>query len=80
MTEQLYQFVNKSGHCFEDYQKIGVCESEKNYHGTVGAMLRASHDGKHDFSVGDAMCFRDELQEAGFEWNKDFYMRKVIKE
>lgn len=77
MDEQMYRFVDKSGHCFEDYQAMGDCESDKKYHDMVGAMLRASHDGKHDFSVGDAMCFRDELQEAGFKWNKDFYMVKL---
>jgi len=28
-------------------------------------------------SVGDAMVARDELQEAGFEWGKDFYLKKI---
>ena len=26
---------------------------------------------------GDALVARDELQEAGFEWGKDFYLKKV---
>lgn len=78
--EQMYRFINKSGHCFEDYQKMGESECDKDYHDSVGAMLRASHDGKHDFSVGDFLCFRDELQEAGFVWGVDFYAKKVHQE
>ena len=70
----MYRFIDKSGHCFEDYQEI---EDDTLYHDTVGAMLRVSNDGKHDFSVGDMLCFRDELQDAGFVWGVDFYVRKV---
>lgn len=75
--EQMYRFFDKSGHCFEDFQKMGEDDGDKRYHDGIGAFLRASNNGEHDFSVGDAMCFRDELQEAGFEWGKDFYMTKV---
>lgn len=75
--EQLYKFVDKSGHCFEDFQKREASESGKKYYNMIGAMLRVSNDGDHDFSVGDMLCFRDELQEAGYEWGKDFYVVKV---
>jgi len=27
-------------------------------------------------TIGDAMVAKDELQEAGFEWGKDFYLKK----
>ena len=77
MDEQMYRFTDKSGHCFEDFQGMGEDDCDKRYHDSIGAMLRASNNGEHDFSVGDAMVFRDELQEAGFEWGKDFYMKKV---
>ena len=31
-------------------------------------------------SQGDALVARDELQEAGFEWGKDFYLKKVAEQ
>ncbi len=74
--EQMYRFVDKTN-CFEKFQGIGEDEADKSYHDWVGAMLRASNNGEHDFSGGDAMAFRDELTDAGFEWGKDFYMRKI---
>ncbi len=77
MEEQLYQFVDKTGECFEAYQSLGEDESDKRYHDHIGAMLRASHHGEHTFCVGDMMCFKDELVEAGFKWGVDFYVRKV---
>lgn len=73
-TEQLYQFIDKSGHCFKDYQNL---EDDTDYHNIVGALLRASNDGDKTFTVGDMMCFRDELQEADFKWGVDFYIKKV---
>ena len=75
--EQMYRFVDKSGHCFKDFQKMGSDEADRRYHDLVGAGLRASNDGKHDFSVGDMFAFRDELRGAGFEWGKDFYIKIV---
>ncbi len=78
--EQMYRFIDKSGHCFEDFQIEKSCptsESEDSYRDMVGAMLRASNNGEHDFSVGDMFCFRDELVTAGFVLNTDFYMKKV---
>ena len=75
-NEQMYRFVDKSN-CFVKFQNIGEDEGDKRYHDRVGAMLRASNNGEHEFSVGDAMVFRDELIDAGFEWGRDFYMKKV---
>lgn len=74
--EQLYRFVDKSD-CFEKFQHIGENAGDKKYHDSVGALLRASNNREHDFCVGDAMVFRDELIDAGFVWGKDFYMKKV---
>ena len=90
--EQLYIFVDKTGRCFEDFQtssdtapkdeidkiiakEVGdeVNDGEKFYRDRVGAMMR----GGEQFSVGDMLAFRDDLTEAGFEWGKDFYVRKV---
>ncbi len=75
--EQMYRFVDKTGKCFEAFQGMGENDVDKEYHDMIGAWLRGSNDGNRDFTVGDAMVFRDELQEAGFEWGKDFYMKKV---
>ena len=79
MSEQMYKFIDKTGHCFEDFQDLGNPEDEGDirYHDNIGAMLRASNNGEHDFSVGDMLVFRDELQEAGYEWGKDFFVKKV---
>lgn len=91
MDEQLYIFVDRTGHCFEDFQTsiqtvsdeidkivdkaVGVKndDGEKRYRDRVGAMLR----GGCEFSVGDMLAFRDDLTDAGFEWGKDFYVKKV---
>jgi len=75
--EQLYQFVDKSGKCFESFQDMGDNKFDKRYHDYIGAALRASHHGEHFFIVGDMLVFRDELVEAGFKWGIDFYVRKV---
>lgn len=75
MEEQLYEFVDKSGHCFDDFADI---EDDTDYHKSVAALLRASDAGNRTFWVGDMFCFRDELQEAGFVWGKDFYAKKVF--
>ena len=76
MNEQMYRFIDLSGHCFEDYQKIGEDDCDKRYHDGIGAHLRASNDGDHVFSIGDMMCFRDELQDVGFKFGKDFVVKK----
>ena len=74
MDEQLYIFVDKSGHCFDDFAKV---EDSTDYHRFIAALLKSSNDGEHTFTVGDMMCFRDELKEDGFEWGVDFYVKKV---
>ena len=78
--ETKYRFIDKSGHCFEDFQKAckGSGGGEDRYRDFVGAMLRASNNGEHDFTVGDMMCFKSELQEAGYKWGTDFFVRKIM--
>lgn len=79
--EQYYLFVDKTGHCFEDFQKKGNDENgERTYNDHVGAMLRASHHDGYTFCVGDMLAFRDDLTDAGFEWGVDFYVKKVDKD
>ena len=70
IDEQLYIFVDKSGHCFEDFQDK---DDGSGYNDRIGAMMRAGCK----FSVGDMLVFRDELKDAGFEWGTDFYIKKV---
>lgn len=42
-----------------------------------GAALNAAFISKGWFeTAGDMLCFRDQIQKAGFEWGKDFYMKK----
>jgi hypothetical protein len=87
-SEQKYKFIDKTGHCFEDFQKStkhkqedeidkfldnSDNDGEKFYRDHVGAMLRAGKE----FSVGDMFCFRDDLTDAGFIWGTDFYVIKV---
>jgi len=74
MNEQLYIFIDKTGHCFEDFQSLKVNdECHSHYNDCVGAMLR----GGEKFTVGDMLAFKDDLVNAGFEWGTDFYVRKV---
>lgn len=92
MDEQLYIFVDKTGHCFKDFQTstrtkpqdeidkivdkaLGDTSDngERCYRDRVGAMMR----GGCEFTVGDMLAFRDDLTNAGFEWGKDFYVKKV---
>lgn len=77
MPEQMYRFIDKTGHCFEDFQTRSDDEWDGEYNDTVGAMLRASNDGKLDFTVGDMMCFKEELEESGNVWGTDFFVKKV---
>lgn len=75
VDEQLYIFVDKSGHCFEDFQDGGgENEGEQRYRDHVGAWMRSNKK----FSVGDMLAFRDDLTNAGFKWGKDFYVKKVL--
>lgn len=73
--EQYYLFVDKTGLCFEDFQGTEVEGCHRNYNSLVGAWLRAGRK----FTVGDMMCFKDDLVEAGFKWGTDFYVKKVDK-
>lgn len=73
-TEQLYTFVDKTGHCFEDFQNIGDKNNgERKYNDCIGAMLR----GGKEFIVGNMLAFRDDLTNAGFKWGIDFYVKRV---
>lgn len=73
-NEQYYLFMDKTGHCFEDFQKMGNEEDgERVYHDFVGALMRSGHK----FTVGDMLCFRDDLTQTGFKWEIDFYVKKV---
>jgi len=71
--EQLYLFVDVTGHCFEDFQGKGDNNGERSYNDYVGALLR----GGRKFIVGDMLAFRDDLFVAGFVWGEDFYVKKV---
>jgi len=70
--EQYYLFVDKTGHCFEDFQNI---EDGCGYNALIGAYLQ----GGRKFIVGDMLVFRDDLTDAGFRWGVDFYVKKVDK-
>lgn len=65
--EQLYQFVDKTGRCFDDFAIID------EYTAHIASWL---HLGKK-FIVGDMLVFRDDLINAGFKWGVDFYAQKV---
>ena len=82
--EQLYVFVDKSGHCFDDFQTTKNCDecfnkrdcnncSLRRYNGVVGAFFK----GGRKFTVGDMLAFKQDLLDAGFKWGVDFYVRKV---
>ena len=72
-NEQYYLFVDKTGHCFEDFGNIN---DGLGYNALIGAYLR----GGRKFIVGDMMAFRDDLIGAGFKWGIDFYVKKVDKD
>ncbi len=76
-NEQYYLFVDKTGHCFEDFQS-GKVDNDclGRYNDLIGAYLRVGRK----FTVGDMLCFRDDLTEAGFKWGIDFYAKKVDKD
>ena len=67
--EQMYQFIDKSGTCFDDFAAI---KDDTDYHKMVASMLSTK-----EFSAGDMLAFRDELQADGFEWGVDFYVKKI---
>lgn len=75
MSEEEYEyfFIDKSGHCFDDFANK---EDDTDYHKMVASLLASRQEAGHGFSVGDMLCFRDELQEDGFQWGIDFYVKK----
>jgi hypothetical protein len=75
MEDFEYVFIDKSGHCFVDFANV---KDDTEYHRFVAALLTASSKGEHTFTVGDMLCFRDELVEAGCVWGTDFYVRKQM--
>lgn len=46
---------------------------------TCCCLIAAASERGEPVEQGDALVARDELQEAGFEWGKDFYLKKVGK-
>jgi len=73
--EQYYLFVDKTGHCFEDFQDMGENDCTRRYNDLIGAWLR----GGRKFTVGDMLAFRDDLTDVGFKWGVDFFVKKVDK-
>ena len=75
--EQYYLFVDKTGHCFADFQKKGNAENgQRDYNALVGAWMACGRK----FCVGDMLAFRDDLTAEGFKWGIDFYVKKVDKD
>jgi len=93
MDEQLYIFVDKTGHCFEDFRTSHIMTKPLD---DIDKIVNRHLDGITDegekhyrnivgamlqagrkFSVGDMFAFRDDLTEAGFVWGKDFYVKKI---
>ena len=68
MPESRYIFYDKTGKCFDKFAKID------DYHSFI---VRAFLKPHKSMSVGDMMCFRDGLIQAGFKWDKDFYITRV---
>lgn len=88
MEEQRYKFVDITGKCFESFQMLENCEEcfnerkcddcgVRRYNDSVGALLRASNNDEHFFSVGDMMVFKQDLLDAGFKWGIDFCVKKI---
>ncbi len=93
-NEQYYLFVDKTGHCFEDFQTSTRTEPQDEIDKIVGKALGGTSDngeryyrdrvgammrGGCKFIVGDMLAFRDDLTQAGFRWGVDFFVRKVDK-
>lgn len=72
IKEQLYQFVDKSG-CFERFQNSGNNIGKQNYRNVIGVWLKKDKN----FTVGDMLAIRDDLENAGFKWGIDFYVKKI---
>ncbi len=74
--EKRYRFIDKSGDCFSSFQDM---DEGDGYRDHVGRMLRASDAGEYDFCIGDIVVFIDELKDAGFKWETDFFVKKKEK-
>ena len=46
---------------------------------TCCCLIAAKSKRGEPVSQGDALVARDELEQAGFEWGKDFYLKKVAE-
>ena len=59
----------------------GRCRSsiEEGFYGHPVARLIGTEDKLPPSCDGDAFVIRDELQEAGFVWSRDFYIRKLTE-
>ncbi len=44
---------------------------------TCCCLIAAASERGEPVEQGDALVARDELQDAGFVWGKDFYLKKV---
>lgn len=91
--EQLYIFIDKTGHCFEDFRRSTKTspkdELDEIIDKAVGSkntddveqryknLIGAMLQAGREFSVGDMLAFRDDLTDAGFKWGVDFYVKKV---
>ena len=74
MPETRYHFIDKTGHCFDDYAAM---PDDTTWHKQIAGLLFATHEKKHSFSVGDMLAFRDDLTNDGFVWGVDFYVIKA---
>ena len=66
---QQYKFVDKTGHCLDDF-----VENETNgsgYNARVADLLLDK-----TVEVGDMLAFRDDFVDAGFTWGIDFCFKK----
>ena len=56
-----------------------ICKNPKALEFLIDEEIIIGHHAKNGIPVeqGDALVARDELQEAGFVWGKDFYLKKV---
>ncbi len=69
MPEQKYKFIDITDKCFVSFAQV---KDTTKYHKMVAELLLYN-----EFEVGDMLAFRDDLQADGFEWGKDFYVRKI---
>lgn len=46
-------------------------------HKEIGELFEAIARKGKAMEIGDCLCARDTLQENGFKWSKDFYIKKL---